>query len=370
MTGPLDGVRVVELGGIGPGPHAGMVLADLGADVVRVDRPEPGVEMIEPERDFVLRNRRSVLADLKSGPGRELVLSLAGRADVLVEGFRPGVAERLGVGPEDCHARNSRLVYGRITGWGQDGPLARTAGHDINYLALTGVLAALARPDAAPFPPLNLVADIGGGSMFLVTGVLAALLHAERTGRGHIVDAAMVDGVTSMMAMYWTLIEQGRWSADAGTNMTDGGSPFYNVYECADGGHMVVGAVEAKFYARVVATLGLDASTLPDQMDREAWPAVRERFAAAFRSRTRDEWAREFASVDACVTPVLSLDEASCHPHIVERGTVTERHGVRQPAPAPRFTGSRRTELNVPRPVGADLADVLKDWDLPWPSTG
>ncbi|MGX6446544.1 CaiB/BaiF CoA transferase family protein [Patulibacter sp. S7RM1-6] len=358
----MHGVRVVELAGIGPGPHAAMVLADLGADVVRVERPTPSGPDAEPPRDFVLRNRRSLVADLKDPRDRDVVLRLVERADVLVEGNRPGVAERLGVGPEDCRARNPRLVYGRMTGWGQEGPLAPTAGHDINYLAISGALSMLGRPDERPMPPLNLVADLGGGSMLLVTGVLAALLERERSGVGQVVDAAMVDGVSTLLAMYWSMRAEGTWSSERGTNMTDGGSPFYDTYRCADGRYVAVGAVEPQFYARLLEGLGLDPAALPHQMDREHWPALRERFAAIFAGAGRDEWARRFADLDACVSPVLTLDEVPEHEHVRARGTVRLAHGQHQPAPAPRFSRSVGSEPAPPAPGRCSPEDLLREW--------
>lgn len=362
----LSGLRVIELGGIGPGPHAAMMLADLGADVVRVERPVPGLAVVAPEEDFLLRNRRSVPADVKTDAGRDLVVAMAERADVFLEGFRPGVVERLGIGPDDCLSRNKRLVYGRMTGWGQDGPLAQRAGHDINYLALSGTLHVLARDGAKPFPPLNLVGDLGGGSVFLVLGVLAALFERERTGCGQVVDAAVVDGVSTLMAMYWTLTQQGVWSSVAGTNVTDGAAPFYNTYECADGGYVAVGAFEAPFYGHLLSGLGLDPATLPHQMDRDSWPSLIQIFTAEFRKKSRDEWTALFEGTDACVTPVLSLDEAARHPHIVARGTITSSNGCRQPRPAPRFSRNDPPPMRPPRPPGADLDDVIDDWGIAW----
>ncbi|MDQ7910850.1 CaiB/BaiF CoA-transferase family protein [Phytohabitans sp. ZYX-F-186] len=365
MSGVLGGVRVLELGGIGPGPHAAMMLADLGADVVRVEPPTPGVHLIPPADDAVLRNRRSIAVDLKSTPGRDMFLSLVDRADVLLEGFRPGVVERLGVGPAECLARNPRLVYGRMTGWGQSGPLARRAGHDINYLALTGALHAVGRPGAKPFPPLNLVGDLGGGSLFLVVGILAALFERERSGQGQIVDAAMVDGVSTLMAMYWSLTEHRLWSAEPGTHMTDGAAPFYNTYACADGRYVAVGAVEPPFYHALVTGLGLDPAALPPQLDPDSWPDTTRRFEEIFVTRTRDEWAAHFADTDACVTPVLALNEVADHPHIQARGTVETVDERRQPAPAPRFSRHRPPPLRGPHVPGSDLAEVLRDWIEP-----
>jgi alpha-methylacyl-CoA racemase len=364
MAGVLDTIRVVELGGIGPGPHAAMLLADLGADVVRVERPSGTTEMLPPEQDFVLRNRRSVAANLKDPADRDLVLRLVDQADVLIEGYRPGVAERLGVGPVTCLERNPRLIYGRMTGWGQAGPLAQAAGHDINYLAMTGALDLLGREGSPPFAPLNLVGDLGGGSLFLVMGVLAALFERERSGAGQVVDAAMVDGVSSLLAMYWTLAEHGRWSPVRGTNLTDGGGPFYDTYTCADGGHLAVGAVEPQFYDRFVRGLGLDPGELPAQLDTTAWPALRQRFADVIATKSRDEWTAVFSTIDACVTPVLTLDEAAEHDHIRSRGTIRRVHGQRQPMPAPRFSRSQAPEVVPPPAVGADNDQVFADWGV------
>ncbi|WP_045557815.1 CaiB/BaiF CoA transferase family protein [Streptomyces sp. FxanaA7] len=362
--GPLSGCRVLELAGIGPGPFAGMTLADLGAEVVRVDRPGgsglfPGFEHV----DVLNRGKKSVLLDLKRPDAVRAVLDMAARADVLIEGYRPGVAERLGLGPDDCLARNPRLVYGRMTGWGQDGPLARLAGHDIGYIALTGALHAVGRAGGPPQIPLNLVGDFGGGGTYLVIGVLAALREAERTGRGQVVDAAIVDGTAHLLAGTHMMLATGTWQDERGVNLLDGGAPFYAVYETSDGRHMAVGALEPKFYAELLAVLGLDEDPAV-QHDRTGWPRLRERLAAAFASRTQDEWAKAFSTSDACVAPVLSLREASNHPHIRARGTLVERDGVLQPAPAPRFSATP-TALGSPPPVpGRHTADVLTSWDV------
>lgn len=358
----LSGVRVLELGGIGPGPHAAMLLGDLGADVVRIERPEPGVQLIDAEHDTVLRNRRSVFADLKTDEGRALVLDLADRADVLIEGFRPGTLERLGISPSVCLERNPRLVYSRITGWGQDGPMAHVAGHDINYLAISGGLAAFGRPGVPPFPPLNLVADLGGGSLYAVVGILGALLEVGRSGRGQVIDAAIVDGVSSLMAMYWNLVSVGAWSLDPGTNMTDGAAPFYNTYECSDGRYIAVGAVETKFYATLLTGLGLDPADSATQHDRSRWPGRISEFATIFGSASRDEWVARFDGLDACVSPVLSLDEVADHPHIRARKTIVNLDGVLQPVPAPRFSKSPPPPLRAPRRPGVDRDEVLADW--------
>ena len=361
-AGPLRGVRVVELAGIGPGPHAAMVLADLGADVVRVDRPSGALRLGDPDRpDPTLRGRRRVAADLKDPAGRQTVLRLVERADVLIEGYRPGVAERLGVGPAECHARNPRLVYGRITGWGQDGPLATRAGHDINYVSLTGALHAIGRPDDRPVLPLNLVGDFGGGSMLLLVGVLAALWEARGSGWGQVVDAAMVDGASLLMQMMWAFYGQGEWADTRGTNLLDGGVPYYDTYTCADGRHVAVGPLEPRFYAQLLAGLGLDSADLPAQDDPAGFPTLRARFTAAFATRTRDVWVAVFDGTEACVTPVLALGEVADHPHLKARGTVVAPDGVPQAAPAPRFS---RTPATLPGPPTEpeDVESVLADW--------
>jgi alpha-methylacyl-CoA racemase len=361
-AGPLVGLRVVELAGLGPGPHAAMVLADLGADVVRIDRPAGALRLGNPELpDPTLRGRRRVAADLKEPAGREAVLRLVDHADVLVEGYRPGVAERLGVGPADCHARNPRLVYGRMTGWGQDGPLAQQAGHDVNYISITGALHAIGRAGDRPVLPLNLVADFGGGSMLLLVGVLAAVLEARSSGRGQVVDAAMVDGTSLLMQMTWAFYGQGHWTDAREANLLDGGTPFYDTYTCADGRHVAVGALEPQFYAQLLDGLGLDPATLPAQDDIVSWPVLRARFTEAFATRSRDEWAAVFDGTEACVTPVLGLDEVAEHPHIKERGTVVAPGGVPQAAPAPRFS---RTPATLPGPPAEpeDVDTVLADW--------
>ncbi|MEU1341038.1 CaiB/BaiF CoA-transferase family protein [Streptomyces sp. NPDC005827] len=362
MTGPLAGLRVVELAGIGPGPHAAMILADLGADVVRVERPRGGLDVTDGRPDHLLRGRRSVAADLKTRQGRELVLRLVARADVLVEGFRPGVAERLGVGPEDCHRVNSRIVYGRMTGWGQGGPMAQRAGHDINYISLTGALHAVGRPAERPVPPLNLVGDFGGGSMFLLIGILAALWERERSGEGQVVDAAMVDGTSVLLQMMWSMRGQGTWSDERGANLLDGGAPFYDTYTCRDGRHVAVGAIEPQFYRALLTGLGLDPVSLPEQRDRSGWPALRDRLTRAFLTRSRDEWAEVFADVDACVTPVLAPGEVPHHPHLADRSTLTEIDGVLQASPAPRFSRTAPQQPAPPPTPGQDTDAVLADW--------
>lgn len=358
MSGPLSGIRVVELAGLGPAPYACMLLADLGAEVLRVDRPSAGFGV--PSYDVTGRGRSSVAIDLKQPEAAEVVLRLVDSADVLVEGLRPGVAERLGIGPDACLSRNPALVFGRMTGWGQDGPLAPRVGHDINYAAITGALGAIGEKGRKPVPPLNLLADFGGGSMFLVTGILAALLERSTSGRGQVVDAAMVDGVTSLLSMTYGFLAAGFWNDERGTNLLDGGAPFYDTYECADGEYVAIGALEPQFWAVVVEQLGLQ--DLPDQNDRSSWPQQRERLAAAFRTRTRDEWAAVFEPLDACVSPVMRLSEARTHPHLAARGSVAEVDGVAQPAPAPRFSRTPGRVGSPPTPAGADTREALQAW--------
>ncbi|MFF1448055.1 CaiB/BaiF CoA transferase family protein [Streptomyces sp. NPDC058274] len=362
--GPLAGVRVVELAGIGPGPFAAMLLADLGADVVRVDRPGGAGLAIDPRFDITNRNKRSVVIDLKAPDGASRVLDLVERADILVEGYRPGVAERLGVGPESCHARNPGLVYGRMTGWGQDGPLAPRAGHDIAYIALTGTLGMIGKPDEPPTVPANLVGDYAGGSLYLVVGVLAALHHARATGAGQVVDAAIVDGTSHLTAMIHGMVAAGGWQDRRGANLLDGGCPFYGTYETADGQYMAVGALEQQFYDEFVDLLGI-ADQAPDRKDVTRWGELRESVAARFRTRTREEWTAVFDGSDACVAPVLSLREAPTHPHLAARGTFTDHGGITQPAPAPRFSRTPTSVRGGPAQPGADTADVARDWDVP-----
>ncbi|EST35280.1 CaiB/BaiF CoA transferase family protein [Streptomyces roseochromogenus] len=365
-AGPLSGVRVVELAGIGPGPFAAMLLADLGADVVRVDRPGgPGLA-IDPAYDITNRNKRSIVVDLKAPDGPARVLDLAERADILIEGYRPGVAERLGVGPEDCRARNPRLVYGRMTGWGQDGPLADRAGHDVAYIALTGTLGMIGRPDEPPAVPANLLGDYAGGSLYLVVGVLAALHHARATGTGQVVDAAIVDGTAHLSAMIHGMLAAGGWQDRRAANLLDGGCPYYGTYETADGKYIAVGALEGQFYAEFLRLLGLD-DLAPARKDWTRWGELRERVAARFKSRTRDEWTALFEGTDACVAPVLSLREAPQHPHLAARGTFTEHAGITQPAPAPRFSATPTAVRTGPALPGADTETVARDWGIPAP---
>ncbi|WP_342660131.1 Acetyl-CoA:oxalate CoA-transferase [Rhodococcus ruber] len=362
MPGPLTGIKVVELAGIGPGPHAGMILADLGADVVRVERRDTPFGLGPQGRNEQLRGRRVITADLKSDTDRATVLELVRHADVLIEGYRPGVAERLGLGPEACHAMNPRLVYGRMTGWGQEGPLANRAGHDINYLSIAGILNAVGRAGQRPVPPLNLIGDYGGGSTYLLIGVLAALWERERSGSGQVIDAAMIDGASNLAHMLWSMYGGGAWSIHRGENFLDGGAPFYDTYECADGGYMAVGAVEPQFYRRLLEGTGLKEEDLPDQHDRAGWPVIRARLTEAFLAEPRRHWEGVFGSVDACVTPVLSFDEAARHEHVVARGIVENMGGIVQPAPAPRFS---RTATDIPKRPPSRAVDpdvILSDW--------
>ncbi len=362
--GPLQGVTVIEIAGIGPGPFCAMLLADMGANVIRVDRAGQvlGGDPESPPADVLNRGRRSIGVDLKSPEGVETVLRLVESADVLMEGFRPGVAERLGIGPDDCLARNPKLVYGRMTGWGQSGPYAQAAGHDINYIALAGALAPIGRAGEAPVPPLNLVGDFGGGGMFLAFGIACALLEAQRSGEGQVVDAAMVDGAAVLMTMFHAFTAMGIWNEERGTNLLDTGAHFYDVYECADGEYVSIGSIEPQFYAQLLELSGLgEADDLPHQHDRSQWPAMKERVAAIFRTRTRDEWCEVMEHTDVCFAPVLSLSEAPTHPHNVERGTFVEYHDVLQPAPAPRFS---RTEATIQRPpahAGQHTDEVLAE---------
>jgi alpha-methylacyl-CoA racemase len=366
MSGPLDGVRVLELSGIGPGPYACMLLADAGADVLRIDRATDAraQHSEEPHWDLLNRGKRSAAVDLRHPEGLRLVLDLVIRADALVEGWRPGVAERLGMGPEACISRNPRLVYGRMTGWGRDGPLAATAGHDIDFIALCGALWSIGRSAERPVPPLNLVGDFGGGGMMLAFGLLAALLETRNSGEGQVVDVAMVDGAASLMTMTYALHRRGWWSEERGVNVLDTGAPFYEVYETEDGKWFAVGAIEPQFYAELLAVMGLEAGELPEQMDRDRWPEMKERFSQVFRTRTRDEWAELFSGTDACGAPVLSPWEAHSHPHNVERKTFVEVGGVRQPAPAPRFNRTP-SRVRCPPPVpGQDTDEVLGSWGV------
>ncbi|HEV2244021.1 MAG TPA: CaiB/BaiF CoA-transferase family protein [Streptosporangiaceae bacterium] len=361
--GPLDGVKVIEIASLAPGPFGCMILSDLGADVLRVDRAERCGPAATAPPEPMSRGRRSVGINLKDPDGIELLLRLAERADVLVEGFRPGVAERLGFGPEVCAARNPRLVFARMTGWGQDGPLAPTAGHDIDYIAISGALSLVGRAGERPVPPVNLLGDFGGGGMLLALGVVAALLERERSGLGQVVDAAMVDGSAVLTSFVYGLRAMGAWQDARGVNLLDGGAPFYDTYETADRGYVAVGALEPQFYAALLAGLGLSGAGLPHQNDRAGWPVLRARFTEVFASRTRDEWAEVFAGTDGCVAPVLSPAEAPGHPYNSSRGTFTDVGGLAQPAPAPRFGRSAADTPSPPPRPGADTDAVLADLD-------
>lgn len=365
-TGPLSGTRVLEIQGIGPGPFAAMVLADLGADVIRVDRTVPGgLQLSGPTgHDVLARSRRSVALDLKQPAGLDLLLRLVGTADVLIEGFRPGVAERLGFGPGTCHDVNPGLIYGRMTGWGQDGPWAQMAGHDIDYIALAGALLPMGRDGLPPPVPLNLVGDFGGGGMLLVTGVLAALVERGASGQGQVVDAAMVDGSALLMAMFHGMRSQGLWdSSRRGANLLDGGAPFYDTYTCADGGHVAVGALEPPFYAALLEGVGLDPAEWP-QFDLSRWADLRQALTDAFATRDRDHWAEVFDGTDGCVAPILGMHEAPAHPHLAARDTFVEVDGVVQPAPAPRFSRTATGAPTAPPDRGSATSEVLTELGL------
>lgn len=364
-VGPLHGIKVIEFAAIGPGPMAAMQLADLGATVLRIERVNP-VELGVPRPlkfNLLLRSRQSVALDLKDPEARRLVLELVASADALIEGFRPGVMERLGLGPDECHGRNPRLVYGRVTGWGQDGPLAQTAGHDINYIALTGALNAIGRRHQAPTTPLALVGDFGGGAMFLVMGILAALLHARSTGEGQVIDAAIVEGAASLATPFYGLSAGGQWRDERGTNILDTGAPHYDCYECSDGRWISIGPIEARFHADLVDRLGLDIDRVGPPGDTARWPEARSAYAEAFRTRTRDEWCALLEGTDVCFAPVLSFGEAPRHPHLEARRSFVEIDGVPQPAPTPRFSATPTARPTAPAaPSGAN---ALRAWLAP-----
>lgn len=363
-AGPLWGVKVIEFAGVGPNPFCAMLLADMGAEIVTLDRVTPHGLGIEKEHRFnpTTRSRRSIAVDLKSEKGRDVALRLLRQADACLESHRPGVMERLGLSPEYCWKINPRLVYGRSTGWGQEGPLSDTVGHDLNYLALSGLLSMIGPVDGPPSIPLNLLGDYAGGGLYLALGVLSAIIEARTSGRGQIVDAAMIDGLGSLMTHQFGFLGSGSWLPRRGVNFLDGGAPWYNVYRTADGGYVSVAPIEAKFYANLLAVLGLSPADLPDQMDRESWPDVRARFAAIFATRTREAWCDQFEGVEACFAPVLSVAEAVEHPHQRQRGGFVKVDGVIQPAPAPRFSRTP-AEVRRPPPVpGSDTSDVLRDW--------
>lgn len=357
--GPLGGVKVVELAGIGPAPFACMLLAELGAEVLRIDRPGGGLAMGPPELELLNRGRRSVALNLKDPAAVRAVLELVAGADVLIEGFRPGVAERLGLGPEECQAVNPKLVYARMTGWGQDGPLAQSAGHDIGYLGLSGALHAIGRAGGPPQVPVNLLGDFAGGSLYLVVGVLAAIVEARGSGRGQVVDAAIVDGAAHLTTALLGALAGGNWTQERGTNLLDTGAPFYDVYETSDGEHMAVGAIEPQFYDELIRLLGI---TAPDRYDLTNWPELRKVLAEAFAQRTQADWIAVFDGTDACVAPVLPL--AGEHPHLVARGIFVDHEGVRQPAPAPRFSRTPSALGLAPARAGEHTREALTDWGV------
>ncbi|HEY1280328.1 MAG TPA: CaiB/BaiF CoA-transferase family protein [Acidimicrobiales bacterium] len=366
MAGPLSGFRVIEVAGIGPGPFCGMMLADMGADVIRVDRAQSvrdGVDLDRPPGDLLARGRRSIALDLKQPDGVEVLLKLVESADALIEGFRPGVMERLGAGPDVCLARNPKLVFGRMTGWGQDGPYAAWAGHDINYIALAGALGHIGRAGEAPVPPLNLIGDFGGGGMMLAFGIVCALLEAQNSGHGQVIDSAMVDGSAALMTMFWSLRYTDLFDENhRGNGMLDTGAPFYDAYRCADGEYVSVGSIEPQFYAELLRLTGLtDDADFASQMDKSRWPERKARLAEIFASKTRDEWCALMEHTDVCFAPVLTLSEAAAHPHNVARQTFVEVAGVTQPGPSPRFS---RTTVAIERPpahCGQHTRDVLAD---------
>ncbi len=361
--GPLQGIKIIEMAGIGPGPFCAMLLSDLGADVVRVDRPA-GTNVLGIAYDVLNRGRRSIAVDLKTLEGVETVLKLVDKADALIEGYRPGVMERLGLGPDTCLERNPKLVFGRMTGWGQEGPLSRAAGHDINYIALTGALHAIGTGDSGPVPPLNLVGDFGGGALYLAVGVLSGLLEARSSGRGQVVDAAMTDGSAHLMAMMYGLKHQGLWTDTRASNIVDGGAHFYGTYECADGKWISVGAIEPQFYALLLEKAEITDPAFQAQLDAKQWPALKEKLAALFKTRSRDEWCAVMEGTDICFAPVLDLGEAPEHPHNKARNTFVEADGVLQPAPAPRFSRTRSEIQGPPPQPGAHNEEVLKDWGI------
>jgi alpha-methylacyl-CoA racemase len=379
-TGPLAGLLVLEVGSMGPGPFAAMILADLGAEVVRIDRAH-GASLPGPNHDFrkevMHRGRRSVAVDLKHPDGADVVLDLAERADVIIEGFRPGVAERLGIGPEACLQRNPRIIYGRMTGFGQDGPLSQHVGHDINYIATSGLLSLIGRRDAPPTPPLSLLGDFGGGGMLLAMGIMAALWETERSGQGQVIDAAMVDGAALLGTAFFGFMPTGAWGQERGTNLVDSGAPFYDSYATSDGGWVAVGAMEPHFYADLLAVLGLEEDSLPGrQYDEWAWPALKQVFADRFRTRTRDEWVAAAQGRNACLHPVLTMEEATVSDHARARGSFIEIDGIRQPAPAPRFSRTPAAVSAPPPLPGEHTAEVLTHWGTPqwriaeWLSSG
>lgn len=364
--GPLYGVRVIEMAGIGPGPFCGMLLADMGADVIRVERlstSDKGVNF-PPKFDLLNRNKRSIALDLKSPHGLEVVRELLQHADMLIEGFRPGVMEKLGLGPDECLAVKPSLVYGRMTGWGQDGPLAQAAGHDLNFIALSGALGSIGRQGQPPTIPLNLIGDFGGGALYLAMGVLAAVINARATGIGQVVDAAIVDGVNSLMTMQYAMTQMGAWPAERGSNLLDGGAPFYDVYETQDELYVSVAPVEKRFYEEFLRRVGLEEQELPKQNDPRGWSRLRSHLATLFKTRTRAQWCELLEGTDACFAPVLSMDEVAEHPHNQARALHIDVDGVINPAPAPRFSRTPSSLRRVPPHAGGDTVEALLDWGL------
>jgi alpha-methylacyl-CoA racemase len=368
MAGPLAGYKIIEIAGIGPGPFAAMLLSDMGAEVIRVDRAQAvrGPAPDTPAGDLMLRGRKNIALDLKSPDGVEALMQLVEHADALIEGFRPGVMERLGVGPDACLARNPRLVFGRMTGWGQEGMYAQAAGHDINYISLAGSLAHFARAGEAPVPPLNMVGDFGGGGMFLAYGVVCALLEAQKSGKGQVVDTAMVDGAAVLMTMFWSFKSMGIFNENApGTNLLDTGAHFYDVFECKDGKYVSLGSIEPQFYAELLQRTGLDGDPeFAKQMDQSKWPVLKERLREVMKQKTRDEWCAEMEATDVCFAPVLTMSEAAAHPHNMERKTFVELNGKTQPAPAPRFSRTVPSVDSAPAHPGQHTAEVLKAWGV------
>jgi alpha-methylacyl-CoA racemase len=366
MPGALSGYRIIELAGIGPGPFAAMMLADMGAEVIRVERAAAAAGPLPstPHFDVLLRGRRNIAIDLKHPDGVATLLDLVQSADALIEGFRPGVMERLGIGPDECRRRNPRLVFGRMTGWGQTGPFASAAGHDINYISLAGALAHFGRQGQAPVPPLNMVGDFGGGGMFLAFGVVCALLEAQRSGSGQVVDAAMVDGTATLMSMFWAFKSIGLFDENRrGTNLLDTGAPFYDVYRCADGEYVSIGSIEPRFYAELLRLTGIDGDPeFARQMDKSSWPHLKLRLAELFATKSRDEWCSLMEGSDVCFAPVLTMTDAAQHPHNVERNTFVEIAGVQQPAPAPRFSRTPGEIVSPPAHAGQHTVDILRDW--------
>ncbi len=361
--GPLNGFKIIELAGIGPGPFCGMMLADMGAEVIRVERIA-AAQATEAPKDVLARNRRSIAVDLKSPKGVETVLRLVEGADGLIEGFRPGVTERLGLGPEQCQARNPRLVYGRMTGWGQEGPMAQAAGHDINYISLAGALHAIGRPGERPVPPLNLVGDFGGGGMLLAYGMVCGLLEVTKSNEGQVIDAAMVDGTAALMAMFYSMSASGAFDTQRGTNLLDGGAHFYDTYETADGEHVSVGSIEPQFYALLMEKAGLDADYFQPQMNKGRWGELKAKLTEVFLTKTQAEWCDIMEGSDVCFAPVLNLIDAATHPHNLARNSYQEVAGVLQQAPAPRFSRTPAAAIQAPRVPGEDSASVLADFGL------